>query len=167
MWICIRYKETHTHTHKQTNFSFIYKKMMTGINLRLLKSQWEEVEINKKRNKKNFRRGVSFPVPFPCYASAVTSEQRPRRGSYWFRNADLKKEERSTYPSWRNWKTTKKLKRSNILGPYITYGLFPTKGELCAKFSSDLFRNVNLYEVQTHTHTHSALYIRYSHFKKL
>jgi hypothetical protein len=38
---------------------------------------------------------------------------------------------------------------STILGPYIPYGLFQTKGEMCAKFGSDSFRNVNLYKVQT------------------
>jgi hypothetical protein len=36
-------------------------------------------------------------------------------------------------------------KRSNIFGPYIPYGLFQTKGEMCAKYGSDWFRNVNLY----------------------
>jgi hypothetical protein len=40
-------------------------------------------------------------------------------------------------------------KRSNIVGPYIPYGLFQTKGEMRAKFGSDWFRNVNLYKVQT------------------
>jgi hypothetical protein len=28
-------------------------------------------------------------------------------------------------------------KRSKTLGPHIPYGLFQTKGELCAKFGSD------------------------------
>jgi hypothetical protein len=55
---------------------------------------------------------------------------------------------------------TIKVKRSNILGPYIPYGLFQTKEELCAKFGSYWFRNVNLYKVQTHTHkTNIQLYV--------
>jgi hypothetical protein len=37
-----------------------------------------------------------------------------------------------------------------MLGPYITFRLFQSKGEMCAKFGSDSFRNVNLYKVQTH-----------------
>jgi hypothetical protein len=55
-------------------------------------------------------------------------------------------------------------KRLNILSPYISYGFFQTKGEMCAKFGSDLFRNVNLYKVQTnkqtntHTHTHKLTF---------
>jgi hypothetical protein len=59
-------------------------------------------------------------------------------------------------------KTTKKVKRSKIVGPYIPYGLFQTKREMCAKFGSDWFRNVNLYKVQTHTHTQTniRLYIQ-------
>jgi hypothetical protein len=50
-----------------------------------------------------------------------------------------------------------------ILGPYIPYGLFQTKGELCAKLGSDWFRNVNLYKVQTNTHklTFSFIYKMY------
>jgi hypothetical protein len=35
-------------------------------------------------------------------------------------------------------------KGSNIFGPYIPYGLFQTKGEVCAMFGLDWFRNVNL-----------------------
>jgi len=35
------------------------------------------------------------------------------------------------------------------VGPYIPYGLFQTTGEMCAKFGSDRFRNVDLYKVQT------------------
>jgi hypothetical protein len=64
-------------------------------------------------------------------------------------------------------KTTKKVKKVNIVGPYIPYGLFQTKGEMCAKFGSDWFRNVNLYKVQTNkqTHTHkltlSFIHVRY------
>jgi hypothetical protein len=43
----------------------------------------------------------------------------------------------------------KRSQRSNIVGPYIPYGLFQTKRDMCAKFGSDWFRNVNLYKVQT------------------
>jgi hypothetical protein len=51
-------------------------------------------------------------------------------------------------------KTTKKVKKlKTIVGPYVPYSLFQTKGEMCAKFCSDWFRNVNLYTVHTHTHT--------------
>jgi hypothetical protein len=39
-------------------------------------------------------------------------------------------------------------KRSRFSGPYIPYGLFQTKGEPCAKFGSNWFRNVDLYKVQ-------------------
>jgi hypothetical protein len=49
----------------------------------------------------------------------------------------------------------KKLEKSNICGPYIPYGLFQTKGEMCANV---WFKNVNLYKVQTNTL--SALNIR-------
>jgi len=35
-------------------------------------------------------------------------------------------------------------KESNIFGPYIHYSLFQTKGEVCAKYGLDWFRNVNL-----------------------
>jgi hypothetical protein len=56
-------------------------------------------------------------------------------------------------------------KGKTIVGPHIPYGIFQTKGELCAKFGSDWFRNVNLYKVQTHTHTDTQtniqLYINY------
>jgi hypothetical protein len=59
----------------------------------------------------------------------------------------------------------KRSKGSKIVGSYIPYGLFQTKGELCAKFGSDWFRHVNLYKVQTHTHTDTQtniqLYINY------
>jgi len=51
----------------------------------------------------------------------------------------------------------KRSKRSNIVGPYIPYGLFQTKREMCAKFGSDWFTNVNLYKVQTNKL--SAFYI--------
>jgi len=37
----------------------------------------------------------------------------------------------------------------NIFGPYIPYGLFQTKGEMCTKCGSDWFRNVDLCKVQT------------------
>jgi hypothetical protein len=51
-------------------------------------------------------------------------------------------------------KTTKKVKKLKNCGSVIPYGLFQAKGEMCAMFGSDLFRNVHLYKVQTHTHTH-------------
>jgi hypothetical protein len=54
-------------------------------------------------------------------------------------------------------------KMSNIFGIYIPCGLSHTKGEMCAKFGSDRFRNVDLYKVQTNKNeqrTISALYIR-------
>jgi hypothetical protein len=38
--------------------------------------------------------------------------------------------------------------------------LIQTKGEMCAKFGSYRFRNVNLYKVQTNKHKLPALYIR-------
>jgi hypothetical protein len=57
-------------------------------------------------------------------------------------------------------KKVKKVEKVNIFRPYIPYGLFQTKGEMCAKFGSNRFRNVNLYKVQTNKH--SALYIRFS-----
>ena len=58
-------------------------------------------------------------------------------------------------------KKVKKVERSNIFWPYIPYGLFQTKGEKCAKFGLDWFRNVNLYKVQTNTNkqTNIQLYI--------
>jgi len=51
----------------------------------------------------------------------------------------------------------------NILGPYMPYSLFQTTGEMCAKFGSDRFRNVDLYKVETNiqTNKHSSLYIRF------
>jgi hypothetical protein len=53
------------------------------------------------------------------------------------------------------------------VGPYIPYDL-QTKGEMCAKFGRDRFRNVDLYKLQTNKHkneqkTISALYVRYGH----
>jgi hypothetical protein len=53
-------------------------------------------------------------------------------------------------------------KRSRISGPFIPYGLFRNKGETCAKFGSDRFRNVNLYKFHTNkqTNKHSSLYTR-------
>ena len=38
------------------------------------------------------------------------------------------------------------------MGPYVPYGLFQTTREMCAKFGSDRFRNVDLYKVQTNIH---------------
>jgi len=59
-------------------------------------------------------------------------------------------------------KGAKSSKRSRISGPYTPYGLFQTKGEMCAKSASDLFRNVNLYKFHAYkqTNKHSFLYIR-------
>ena len=56
-------------------------------------------------------------------------------------------------------------KRSNIFGPHIPNGPFQTKGEMCAKFGSDWFKNVGLYKVQTNKNEQkiiSNLCIRYS-----
>jgi len=54
------------------------------------------------------------------------------------------------------------------VGPYIPYDLLQTKGETCAKFGWDRFRNVDLYKVQTNKQTNkkrkktiSSLYIRF------
>jgi len=49
------------------------------------------------------------------------------------------------------------------VGLYIPYGLFQTKGEMCAKFGSDWFRNVVLYKAQTNKQRNKllALYIRF------
>jgi hypothetical protein len=55
-------------------------------------------------------------------------------------------------------KKVKQITRSKSLGPKIPYGLLETKGEMCANFGSDRFRNVDLCKVRTNTH--SALYIR-------
>jgi hypothetical protein len=52
-------------------------------------------------------------------------------------------------------------KRSKRLGLYIPYGLFQTKGEMCATFCSDWFRNVNLYKVQTNAHTQTNIHFYY------
>jgi hypothetical protein len=50
------------------------------------------------------------------------------------------------------------------VGPYIPYDLPQKKGETCAKFGGDRFRNVDLYKVQTNKHrrtkTISSLYIQ-------
>jgi hypothetical protein len=45
-------------------------------------------------------------------------------------------------------KSVEKLERWNM-----PYGLFQTTGEMCAKFGSDRFRNVDLYKVQTNIQT--------------
>jgi hypothetical protein len=57
------------------------------------------------------------------------------------------------------WKRWKRYIKSQIVGPYIPYGLFHTKGEMCAMFGSDWFRNVDLYKAQINTHTNIHLYI--------
>jgi len=57
----------------------------------------------------------------------------------------------------RSRKECQNVEKVKNLGSYIPYGLFQTKGEICAKSGSDWFRNVNLYKVQkkkkTRTHT--------------
>jgi len=53
-------------------------------------------------------------------------------------------------PSWQNW--SKMWESWNIVGPYIPYDL-QTKGEMCAKFGSDRFRNVDLYMFHTKKQT--------------
>jgi len=54
---------------------------------------------------------------------------------------------------------SKRWESRNIVGPYIPYGLFQTTGEMCAKFGSDRFRNVDLYKVQTYKHSSIYIYI--------
>jgi len=49
--------------------------------------------------------------------------------------------------------------------PYIPYGLFQTKGEMCAKFGLDWFRNVNLYKVQTNKQTNFNLIYKIRHVR--
>jgi hypothetical protein len=75
------------------------------------------------------------------------------------RNGDLCKEEMETWLYIRRPKNDgksqkgkemftkiKKLKK-RILVPYIPNGLFQSKEEMCTKFGSDWFRNVNLCKV--------------------
>ena len=45
------------------------------------------------------------------------------------------------------------------MGPYIPYGLFQTTREMCAKFGSDRFRNMDLYKVQTNIQTNQQTFI--------
>jgi len=52
---------------------------------------------------------------------------------------------------------SKSVERWNIVGPYVPYGLFQNTREMCAKFGSDRFRNVDLYKF--HTNKHSSLYV--------
>jgi len=40
----------------------------------------------------------------------------------------------------------------------MPYGLFQTTGEMCVKFGSDRFRNVDLYKVQTNKQTFISIY---------
>ena len=49
-------------------------------------------------------------------------------------------------------------KRLRISGPYIPYDLLQTKGETCAKFGSDRFRNVDLYKFHTNKQTFFFIY---------
>jgi hypothetical protein len=51
------------------------------------------------------------------------------------------------------------------LGPYIPYGLFQTKGEMCAKFGSDWFSNVDLCKVQTNKQTNKHAHKQTKHKK--
>jgi hypothetical protein len=60
-------------------------------------------------------------------------------------------------------------KGSNIVRTYIPYDLLQTKGETCAKFGWDRFRNVDLYKVQIDKRKQtkkniSPLYIRFEAF---
>jgi hypothetical protein len=48
------------------------------------------------------------------------------------------------------------------MGSYILYDLFQSTGEICAKFGSDQFRNVDLYKVQTNIHLSLYIYIRWT-----
>jgi len=77
----------------------------------------------------------------------------PRGAGSHFCAASCRPSPRKRSKSWGRW---------NIVGPYVSYGLFQTTEETCAKFGSDRFRNVDLYKVQTYkqTNKHSSLYIR-------
>ena len=81
----------------------------------------------------------------------------PRGAGSYFCAASCRPSQRKRSKSWGRW---------NIVGPYVSYGLFQNTGETCAKFGSDRFRNVDLYKAQTNKHTyiqtnkHSSLYIR-------
>jgi len=55
-------------------------------------------------------------------------------------------------------KKVKKIEEIKLFESYIPYGLFQTKGEKCANFGSDRFRNVNLYKVQTNKQTFRFIY---------
>jgi len=44
------------------------------------------------------------------------------------------------------------------VGTYIPYDLLQTKGETCAKFGSDRFRNVDLYKFHTNKQTFIFIY---------
>jgi len=55
-------------------------------------------------------------------------------------------------------KKVTKVGKVKKFGSIIPYGLFQTKGEICAKFGSDWFINVNLYKVQTHTQTNKQTF---------
>jgi hypothetical protein len=53
----------------------------------------------------------------------------------------------------------KKIQKSNIFGRCMPYCLFQIKGEMCAKFGWDRFRNVNLYKVKTNIQLYVYMYI--------
>jgi len=55
-------------------------------------------------------------------------------------------------------KYVEKVGKLNIVGPYIPYDLLQTKGETCAKFGSDWFRNVDLYKFHTNKQTVIFMY---------
>jgi hypothetical protein len=63
-------------------------------------------------------------------------------------------------------KEAEKLRKVENCGSIIPYDLLQTKGETCAKFGGNRFRNVDLYKVQTQEADKneqkaiSALYIR-------
>jgi hypothetical protein len=56
-------------------------------------------------------------------------------------------------------KRTKKVKKLKNCGSVHTLRSLPDQGgDMCAKFGSHWFRNVNLYKVQTNTHTHKLTF---------
>ena len=51
------------------------------------------------------------------------------------------------------------------MGPYLTYDLLQTKREMCTKFGSDRFRNVNLYKFHTNKQTFIFIYNKVINFR--
>jgi len=90
----------------------------------------------------------------PCQVNFYGTRLFPRY--YWRYNAGTYHKRFTCYY------TNSLQRRENGYWPYITYGLFQTKGETCATLGSDWFRNVDLYKAQTNKSeqkTISALYI--------